>query len=323
MPEAPGRVILAGATGHIGRAVASEVSARRWPHVIVTRRDRGSMEDSQLQRVCVAAVTDQESLRKSLDGVQADIAISCLASRTGVPKDAWLVDYEANRNLLHATIDTGVRHFVLLSAICVQKPRLEFQRAKLAFETELMNSGIDYTIVRPTAFFKSISGQVSRVLAGKPFLLFGDGTETACKPIGEADLARYIADCVEDPEARNRILPIGGPGDAVTPREQGELLFELAGKPAKFRKVPTGIFAAAAALLGPLGALIPAAAAKAELARIGRYYATESMLVWDEERQRYDAGGTPGFGSVTLADHYSRLLRDGMSGYEAGDQKLF
>jgi divinyl chlorophyllide a 8-vinyl-reductase len=54
---------------------------------------------------------------------------------------------------------------VLLSAICVQKPELAFQHAKLAFERALIDSGLAYTIVRPTAFFKSLSGQVDRVSA--------------------------------------------------------------------------------------------------------------------------------------------------------------
>lgn len=50
---------------------------------------------------------------------------------------------------------------MLLSAICVQKPLLEFQRAKLKFEKELVEAGdINYSIVRPTAFFKSLAGQV-------------------------------------------------------------------------------------------------------------------------------------------------------------------
>jgi divinyl chlorophyllide a 8-vinyl-reductase len=54
---------------------------------------------------------------------------------------------------------------VLLSAICVQKPLLEFQRAKLKFEAELQataeaDPSLTYSIVRPTAFFKSLGGQV-------------------------------------------------------------------------------------------------------------------------------------------------------------------
>ncbi len=32
---------------------------------------------------------------------------------------------------------SGAKHFVLLSAICVQKPLLEFQKAKLKFESDL------------------------------------------------------------------------------------------------------------------------------------------------------------------------------------------
>jgi divinyl chlorophyllide a 8-vinyl-reductase len=62
-------------------------------------------------------------------------------------------------------------------------------------------------------------------------------------------------------------------------------------------------------VLSMVGRVIPAAAAKAELARIGRYYATESMLVWDPEREVYDAARTPSFGAETLRDHYARLLR--------------
>jgi divinyl chlorophyllide a 8-vinyl-reductase len=205
----------------------------------------------------------------------------------------------------------------------VQKPRLEFQRAKLAFEAELQSSGIDYTIVRPTAFFKSLSGQIERVKDGKPFLTFGDGTATACKPIGEADLAVFMADCLDDPAARNAILPIGGPGEAITPRQQGELLFELTSMPPKFRSVPPAMFTAVHSLLAPIGWLAPAARRKAELAKIGHYYATESMLLWDPDRERYDAGATPSAGQETLRDFYTRVLADGLADQQLGDHKVF
>lgn len=53
-------------------------------------------------------------------------------------KDSWLIDYEATMNTLKVAREKGTSHFILLSAICVQKPMLEFQRAKLKFEAELM-----------------------------------------------------------------------------------------------------------------------------------------------------------------------------------------
>jgi len=173
---------------------------------------------------------------------------------------------------------------VLLSAICVQKPLLAFQQAKLAFEAELMASGLTWSIVRPTAFFKSLSGQVARVQQGKPFLLFGDGTLTSCKPISDDDLAEFIATCVDDPARQNRVLPIGGPGDAMTPRQQGDLLFALTGKTPRFKRVPVGLLDVIIATLSAAGRFVPALRAKAELAKIGRYYASESMLVWTQRR---------------------------------------
>ena len=52
-------------------------------------------------------------------------------------KDSWDIDYQATLNALEAARAAGAQHFVLLSAICVQKPTLEFQKAKLKFEDAL------------------------------------------------------------------------------------------------------------------------------------------------------------------------------------------
>ena len=60
--------------------------------------------------------------------------ISCMASRTGGIRDSWLVDFQLNMNILSIAKSFSVEKFVLLSAICVQKPILSFQLAKLAFE---------------------------------------------------------------------------------------------------------------------------------------------------------------------------------------------
>ncbi len=325
-------MLLAGATGYIGRCVARELVRRDYEVIALVRAataGKAPRKPDELRaslpgcEVRMAEITDPEDLAAALAGVSIDAVISCIASRNGAPKDAWQVDCEANRNLLDGARRNGARHFVLLSAICVQRPRLAFQHAKLAFEATLKESGIDYSIIRPTAFFKSLAGQVERVQAGKPFLVFGNGRATACKPISEADLASFVVDCLEDAALANRTLPIGGPGPAITPHEQGELLCTLAGQPLRIRRVSPRIFDAAIAVLAPLSRIIPPLAAKAEFARIGRYYATESMLLWDEKAQAYDADATPSHGSETLRDFYTRVLSDGLAGQELGEQKMF
>jgi divinyl chlorophyllide a 8-vinyl-reductase len=135
-------------------------------------------------------------------------------------------------------------------------------------------------------------------------------------------LADYLAGCLDDPDRHNRVLPIGGPGDALTPRQQGEQLFALLGRPPRFKQVPVALLDTLIAVLGTLGHLSPRLAAKAELARIGRYYATESMLVWDAARGCYDAAATPATGTHTLADHYRDLL-SGAATNERGDHAVF
>jgi divinyl chlorophyllide a 8-vinyl-reductase len=268
-------------------------------------------------------VRDPASLaRDGFRGERFDALVSCLASRTGAAKDAWAIDHEAHMHALAAARQAGVSHVVLLSAICVQKPLLAFQQAKLAFEKALVESGLGYSIVRPTAFFKSLSGQIERVKQGKPFLVFGDGTLTACKPISDDDLGAYIADCLDRDDRRNRVLPIGGPGEAITPRQQGEQLFALLGRPPRFKQVPVGLLDTIIAVLGTAGRLLPALADKAELARIGRYYATESMLVLDPSTGRYDAAATPSTGTETLWDFYAGLV-SGAVAPERGDHAVF
>ena len=324
--------MVLGATGTIGIATVRAL-VQRGHEVICFVRPRagvdGALAPQDTRRLLAGAtvrlgdIADPASFeRDGLCGERFDALVSCLASRTGVSKDAWAIDHQAHVHALAAAQRAGVHQVVLLSAICVQKPILAFQQAKLAFEKVLIESGLTYSIVRPTAFFKSLSGQVDRVKRGKPFLLFDDGTLTACKPISDRDLGNYMADCLDDDSLRNRILPIGGPGEALTPRQQGEHLFALMDLPPRFKQVPVALMDVIVAVLGGLGRLLPALAAKAELARIGRYYATESMLVLNPETGRYDAGATPATGSDTLFDFYADLV-SGAVAAERGDHSVF
>ncbi len=322
---APKRVLLLGATGTIGRATQRAL-IERGHDVVCFMRPRGpsqTQEQSDSATIRFGDVADAASFaRDAICGERFDAIVSCLASRTGVPRDAWAIDHGAHLHALNAARDADIGQFVLLSAICVQKPLLAFQQAKLAFENELVNSGLTYSIVRPTAFFKSLSGQLDRLRQGKPYLVFGDGTLTACKPISDGDLANYLADCLDDTSHQNRILPIGGPGPAITPRAQGEELFRLLGKTPRFKQVPVRLLDTVVWGLSAAGRVVPALTDKAELARIGRYYATESMLVLDPVTGRYDAAATPSTGTDTLFDFYARLVA-GTATIDRGDHTVF
>jgi len=316
-------VFLVGATGTIGRATARALrqAGHRVTALIRPRPDAAALLPGITLRE--GDPTDARSIRH--DGLRDDkfdVVLSCLASRTGAPRNAWAVDYRAHMDLLSAAQAAGIGHMILLSALCVQKPRLAFQHAKLAFETALAEAPVDHTIVRPTAFFKSLSGQVKRVRDGKPYLIFGDGRITSCKPIHDDDLAAFLARCVTEPGLRNRTLPIGGPGPALTPRDMGEMLFELTGQTPRYRAISPRVLSGIAGGLGVLGRVSPRMADRAEFARTGHYYVTESMLVLDPATGRPDAAATPSFGTHDLRDHYADLLA-GRAKDDRGDHAVF
>ncbi len=308
------RVAVLGATGTIGQATVAALAARGEAVVAVVRPGRAAAAARAVD------VTDAAALTALFAAERIDAVVCCLASRSGVPVDAAAIDRDATIGAVHAARVAGVAQFVLLSALCVQRPRLAFQRAKLAAEAALMSSGLCWTVVRPTAFFKSLSGQIARVHAGKPFLLFGDGRSTATKPVSDRDLAAFLAGCLDDPGRQNQILPVGGPGPAITPLEQGAALFALTDQTPRFRHVPVRLLDGIVAVAGAAGTVLPSLAAKAELARIGRYYATESMLVLGPDG--YDAAATPETGTDTLFDHYARVIA-GEAAPQRGDHAVF
>lgn len=326
------RVLLLGATGTIGQATALALQ-RHGHEVVCLVRPRSGVAGrldaaaaAALLPSCTVRIGDPTRLasiaRDGMAGERFDALVSCMASRTGVPRDAWAIDHGATLQAIGAAQQQGVPQMVLLSALCVQKPLLAFQQAKLAAEKALIESGLNYSIVRPTAFFKSLSGQVERVRRGQPYLLMGDGRLTACKPISDRDLGDFIAGCLTDPARHRQVLPIGGPGPAITPREQGERLFELLGRTPRFRQVPAAVLDGIIGALRLGARLKPSLADKAELARIGRYYGTESMLVLNPQTGRYDETATPSTGSDTLWDHYAALAR-GEALPERGDHAVF
>ena len=316
------RVLLAGATGYIGQAVLRELVAQGYEVVALVRpgRQLKTGADDPVTRIEVS-LTDDSAWDQQVPPV--DAVISCLASRSGAPHDARQVEFEANGNLLEYAERANVGHFVLLSAICVQMPRLAFQREKLKFEALLAESSVPATIIRATAFFRSLVGQVERVRAGKPFLLFSSGNLTACKPISDRDLATFMVSKLASPPPITAVLPIGGPGPALTPQDQGRLLCETLGQPFRTTSLPPEMFDWIRWLISPLALVSQRMRDRMEFLRIAKFYATESMLCWDATAERYDAEATPEFGDDTLQAFYAGLASGELEIPERREQSLF
>mgnify|MGYP002815354020 FL=1 len=296
------KIFVAGSTGYIGKNVVKYALDNGFD--VVTAKRHSDNKPGQLNKKLKVIKISNNDNNWIADLEKVDVIISCLASRTGEPKDAHLVDYKLNCLLLEKAKALKCSQFILLSAICVQKPRLAFQFEKLAFEEELKKSGLNFSIVRPTAYFKSLSGQIENIKKGKPYVYFGDGQITQCNPISEKDLSLYILSCIKDKTKWRKILPIGGPKQSITPKDIGKILFEIFEVSPKYKSFPTKLLDAIRLLLLIISPFSNWAKNKSELIKIAKYYATESMLIWDEKKKCYDANMTPSTGKDTLRDYF-------------------
>lgn len=311
-------VVIAGASGYIGRAVVNESVNRGYNTIALVRSiEKIKSEEGQKlygdsydgSKLVEMDVSDAKALSDFMSTVDIpiDTVVSCLASPVGTKKEAYAIDYQASLNCLNAGRDERVnaRHFILLSAFCCRRPLLQLQQAKLKFEGELAaQDDMTWSVVRPTAFFKSVSGQLEGIQNGNPYVLFGDGAVTRCNPIAECELAEYMLNCMTDESKCNKIMNIGGPDEPLTNQMLGDMMHKAAGLEPKFAYAPTFFFDSIISMFQVLATLSKNAFLEdaAEYARIGKYYAVEDMLTTDPEEK---------YGTITMQDHYNKIANQG------------
>jgi divinyl chlorophyllide a 8-vinyl-reductase len=284
-------ILIVGATGYIGSAVVAE-SVRQGHDVIAVTRapvEEGRFDGAE---VVVADVAEPASIAKAFNR-KVDAVISCLACRSGLPKDFDDIDYKATLNVLNAAQENGTEKFVLLSAICVRKPDLPLQLAKLKMEDALIRSGIDYTIVRPTAYFWVFDAQTKMIAKGKPGYVVGTGDQACHNPIAKEDLAEFLVGSVDNSERKNRVFIVGGPevpDNIVTYKESLLMVFESMGKEPKIVSIPGWVLTAMIRLTWFIGLFVRKIGVFSQFLKITHYYLVNDMRA-------------PGYGAMTLKQH--------------------
>jgi uncharacterized protein YbjT (DUF2867 family) len=229
------RVLVAGATGYLGRFVARELTSRG--HVVrALCRSPQKLDDlrDELDEIVQGEVTQPETLTHVCDDI--DVVFSSVGiTRQKGPLTFKDVDYQGNKNLLQVARRAGVKKFIYVSALHgAELTHLDIVKAHEDFVAELKASGLDYTVVRPTGFFSDMEEVLEMARKGRVFL-FGQG-DCRVNPIHGADLAVRCADLLEL-EQRQLEIEVGGP-ETMTWREVAALALRVAGRAQKITAVP-------------------------------------------------------------------------------------
>ncbi|SEV87949.1 Uncharacterized conserved protein YbjT, contains NAD(P)-binding and DUF2867 domains [Cognatiyoonia koreensis] len=216
------RVLIAGATGYLGRYLCAEYQRRGW-YVIALVRKAVNAAPIAADQLVEAQATAPATLKGVMAGV--DLVVSCIGiTRQADGLDYWDVDYQANLNLLREAEGAGVERFAFIHVLrASDMAQVPMVAAKSAFVAELERSMVASTIIYPTGYFSDMGDFLRMAQSGRVWL-FGDGSKKI-NPIDGADLAASTADAVA---AEIEWLDIGGP-DVFTQKELAELAFASIG----------------------------------------------------------------------------------------------
>ncbi|HEX8693979.1 MAG TPA: SDR family oxidoreductase [Longimicrobium sp.] len=243
-------VLVAGATGQLGRYVVRELKARGYRVRALTRApERLRAAGVEADEAARGDLLDSASLGAACAGVDAVLSCAGASMDLGALGDrrSFLeVDWRGNRSLLAAARAAGARKLVYVSVFGGEAMSgLEYTDAHERFVDELARSGLAHTVVRPTGFF-SFLGEIAKMAKKGRGPVIGDGSART-NPIHEADVAVVCADALASPE---REIAAGGP-DVLTRREIVELAFRAVGREPKVTRVPPAVFRTMALLARP------------------------------------------------------------------------
>jgi uncharacterized protein YbjT (DUF2867 family) len=218
-------ILVVGATGVVGGMITQRLLDQGREVRILLRRDSPSSALVQ-QGLATSAeslidagahpvhgdLRDRASLEAAVEGIETVISTANSAMRGGAD-NPQSVDLEGNRNLLEAARDAGVEHFIFVSLLGADPNHPSpFVQAKARSESALRESGMEYTILAPTAFMEVWPAMVVGMpaLQGRPVTLVGEGRRRHSF-VSNRDVAAFAVSAVDRPEARNQYLAVGGP----------------------------------------------------------------------------------------------------------------
>jgi len=235
-------ILIVGASGLLGRTACEFYIGKGF---LVTAFVRNPEKVSDLAAKGVKTIrgnlTDPATIIPALQNV--DIVLTAAHALTGRGSNSSeLVDLQGHLSLIDAAKKSGVGHFIYTS-IEMASPNapLDFIRTKYAVEQYLAESGLTYTIIRPSAFMEwhawRFLGQ--KIVETGKTIIPGNG-KAKINPVAIHDVVAATDKIIQFDIYRNQILEISGPG-LLSRNEIAEKFAAALGKPCKINHIPVAM----------------------------------------------------------------------------------
>lgn len=228
------RVLLTGASGFVGQAVVRQLVAAGHKPVCLVRDQsaftaRMAEVPSDRYTLVTGDLFDASAVAQAAEGAEAAIHLVGIIAENRLKRQTFeRVHFEGTCRVVDACQAAGVRRYVHMSALGTRPHAASrYHRTKWAAETYVRESGLDWTIFRPSiihgpdaAFMRMMRTIVCDAtvpvcfgMVPAPFPLipyFGDG-QGKVQPVSLKDVAHCFTAALSTPETIGRTYELGGP----------------------------------------------------------------------------------------------------------------
>ncbi|VXD25672.1 3-beta hydroxysteroid dehydrogenase/isomerase [Planktothrix serta PCC 8927] len=199
--------LVTGATGGLGRRIVQQLCDQEIPvRAFVRLSSRYAQLEHRGAQIFLGDLREQRDIEKACQGVQYII------STHSNPDNPLKLDYRANIDLIDVAKAANVKHFVFISVLGTDRGYEDSPifKAKREVEKYLQSSGLNYTILRPSALASSLLPLAESFKQTGIYLLIGD-RKNRTSVVSTDDVARIAIDSGFIEAANHQIFPVGGP----------------------------------------------------------------------------------------------------------------
>jgi uncharacterized protein YbjT (DUF2867 family) len=235
--------LVVGATGMVGMEICRLLREEGKSVNALVRESSDGEKTKKLQELGVQLtrgdIRNSATIAAALQGASAVITTISSMPFSYVPgeNDIQSVDLDGMINLIDSAKTAGVQHFIYTSFSGYLDLDFPLRNAKRSVEQHLQQSGMVYTILRPSCFIEVwLSAAVGFDAANAKVQLYGDGTKPVSY-ISYMDVARFAVVCLTNPAARNAVLELGGP-EKLSQLDAVNIFEQVSGKKFEVQHIP-------------------------------------------------------------------------------------
>ena len=257
------KTAVIGGTGFVGSyLIDALLDAGHEPHVLVRSGSEGKLHranECELTTGDLDSAAAIDAVLAGCDAVIYNVGILREFPSKGITFEA--LQYRGAETVAEAAKRAGIRRFLLMSANGIDSAETRYQTTKLRAEAMIRESGLDYTIFRPSVIFGDPRGtmefatQLYQEMVRMPLPAVGfhtglspAGGEVLMSPVHVRDVADAFVNALADDSTIGECYVLGGP-EVVSWPEMLRRIAAAVGKKKLILPMPIGFMKLGATLL--------------------------------------------------------------------------